>query len=416
MLYKSKLILLGTITILFGGITGQSVIAKDSQVKIAQSQSETEAELVGIAEAAVASERYVQVTGDSDEAKKRHPRSGKIRDAKFQERLAKAKERRRLQRERKIAFKNSQTKLTVKKLSISGDTAILEASEDTTKYYDRSIMTADAPEKSEEVVEHRFTFEKRGGQWGLVSSEVINGPGAIQSKPQESIPVLPTNPNVAPSDPLAPPTNPGAQSQSPLNSTSLNKTASLNGKIDGASHPSTSNKIAQSSLNRSAIVQYIYYYAKTPNSKYRDYTTSGGDCTNFVSQALRAGGWSDVSGAHNSTASWWYDFSILSTLRPASWTWTSADYFFKFIQGKPRAKTIGRVADLVPGDVISVDLDPANNNGIDHTMLVSKKDSAGNIYLAYHTSNALDKTFYDFYQASPSTAKYYAWSLLSSFQ
>jgi hypothetical protein len=72
------------------------------------------------------------------------------------------------------------------------------------------------------------------------------------------------------------------------------------------------------------------------------------------------------------------------------------------------------VADLVPGDVISVDLNPQNNDGIDHTMVISKKANDGTIYLAYHSSNTLDKTFYEFYNLSPG-AKYYAWSLLSTY-
>jgi hypothetical protein len=45
---------------------------------------------------------------------------------------------------------------------------------------------------------------------------------------------------------------------------------------------------------------------------------------------------------------------------------------------------------------------------------VSKKSNDGTIYLAYHTSNTLDKTFYTFYNQSPG-AKFYAWSLLSSY-
>lgn len=96
------------------------------------------------------------------------------------------------------------------------------------------------------------------------------------------------------------------------------------------------------------------------------------------------------------------------------WTWINADYFFNLILQRPRAKTIGRVADLITGDVISVDFNPQNNDGIDHTMLVSKKANDGTIYLAYHTSNTLDKTFYELYNQSPG-AKFYAWSLLPSY-
>jgi hypothetical protein len=37
------------------------------------------------------------------------------------------------------------------------------------------------------------------------------------------------------------------------------------------------------------------------------------------------------------------------------------------------------------------------------------------IYVAYHTNNTLDKSFYQFYNAVSSNAKFYAWSLLSSY-
>ncbi|WP_145837543.1 amidase domain-containing protein [Dulcicalothrix desertica] len=174
--------------------------------------------------------------------------------------------------------------------------------------------------------------------------------------------------------------------------------------------------MAQASLNRQAIIQYLYYYAKTPNSQYRDYSMTGnlgGDCTNFVSQALKAGGWTSEQGFYRDATNWWYDFSGIWP--GESWTWINADYFFKFILNRPRARTIGRVADLVPGDVISVDFDPQNNDGMEHTMMVSKKTNDGVIYLAYHTPNRIDVTFSEFYDKSPG-AKFYAWSLLSSYK
>jgi hypothetical protein len=65
------------------------------------------------------------------------------------------------------------------------------------------------------------------------------------------------------------------------------------------------------SLNRPEIIRYIYFYTNTPNSKYRYYGGEGGDCTNFVSQALQAGGWLQVDSYnnHKSDTSWWYKFT-----------------------------------------------------------------------------------------------------------
>lgn len=43
-------------------------------------------------------------------------------------------------------------------------------------------------------------------------------------------------------------------------------------------------------FNRTNAQNYIYNYTITPNPAYYDYTGYGGDCTNFVSQVLYAGG------------------------------------------------------------------------------------------------------------------------------
>ncbi|OPY59188.1 MAG: putative amidase domain protein [Pelotomaculum sp. PtaU1.Bin035] len=66
--------------------------------------------------------------------------------------------------------------------------------------------------------------------------------------------------------------------------------------------------------NRTNAVNYAESYAENPNSSYRYYGSSG-DCTNFTSQCLYAGGESMVTGTQDSYYVWWYNnFST-------SWTW-----------------------------------------------------------------------------------------------
>ncbi|MEY4926563.1 MAG: hypothetical protein RI894_999, partial [Bacteroidota bacterium] len=43
--------------------------------------------------------------------------------------------------------------------------------------------------------------------------------------------------------------------------------------------------------NRINAANYAYRYWSSPNSAYCDFSSGGGDCTNFVSQCLSAGGW-----------------------------------------------------------------------------------------------------------------------------
>jgi len=73
--------------------------------------------------------------------------------------------------------------------------------------------------------------------------------------------------------------------------------------------------------NRVAAVQYAQKWAKSFNP---DYVQFPNDCTNFVSQALRAGGWEMVGADVTDTFSdskWWYG---LSSITQASHTWAGA--------------------------------------------------------------------------------------------
>lgn len=84
-------------------------------------------------------------------------------------------------------------------------------------------------------------------------------------------------------------------------------TTSRNNFISSASVNIQSNA---SDYNRDLASEYAQKYALNYNAEYKDYTDSGGDCTNFVSQILAAGGL-------NKTYSWkpytnaWYSVQPL---------------------------------------------------------------------------------------------------------
>lgn len=71
------------------------------------------------------------------------------------------------------------------------------------------------------------------------------------------------------------------------------------------------------SYSYNAMATYLETYWDDYNDDYRDFTDSGGDCTNFASQALRAGGWEDVNGFYQNYNYWWYNFLN------QTWSWTS---------------------------------------------------------------------------------------------
>lgn len=161
-------------------------------------------------------------------------------------------------------------------------------------------------------------------------------------------------------------------------------------------------------VNRSAVVNYAYQYWSNYNTSYRrfDGNSQGGDCTNFVSQAMRAGGWSFTYGPDwRSTREWWYNFVT------QTWTWVNVNNFYSFMTYANRGSTVLSFTSnfsptgsffnpLSPGDLLQFDIAPPNGS-YDHNMIITSKDSRGYIYLTYHTSNTRDRPILDLMYATP---------------
>lgn len=73
------------------------------------------------------------------------------------------------------------------------------------------------------------------------------------------------------------------------------------------------------SYNREAAKSYAYQYVLTPNTSYANFETLGGNCTNFTSQCLKAGG---ITSDQTGNYTWYYNSS--SDRAPA---WAKADLF-----------------------------------------------------------------------------------------
>lgn len=86
---------------------------------------------------------------------------------------------------------------------------------------------------------------------------------------------------------------------------------------------------SRSNYNRLAAKKYAEEYALTPNPAYPYY--SDNDCTNFISQALRAGGLKYLGTKWNDYNSWFCNTtkSNVTSLKKVSLTWRSARYFRK---------------------------------------------------------------------------------------
>jgi hypothetical protein len=144
---------------------------------------------------------------------------------------------------------------------------------------------------------------------------------------------------------------------------------------------------ALTSTGRTKVKDYALKWWNSKNSAYPTHYTN--DCTNFVSQALHAGGWSMKSGLWNTNNGWWARTSV----KPySSYPWGGAENFYQFAVNKSGRTTIHRyVYDMRIGDVLQYK--SSGSSGKNHTMVATAKASNGMPYLTYHTTNTRNRPF-----------------------
>lgn len=136
-------------------------------------------------------------------------------------------------------------------------------------------------------------------------------------------------------------------------------------------------------------VGYARHWALSANPEYADFSEMGGDCTNFVSQAIRAGGnRSDTIGIIDRNK-WYYN-----NINDRSPSWTGVNQFYLYLtrdlSGEeafegPMAYMVSR-EDAEPGDIIQMKWSLFR---YDHTVIITKiKD--GRIYYSGHSTPRLD--------------------------
>ena len=154
-----------------------------------------------------------------------------------------------------------------------------------------------------------------------------------------------------------------------------------------------SNKIAPASLTqqqKQKAVDYARKYAEKPNWWW--YYIYPQDCTNFVSQAMYNGGWTQVFHPwvdYKQDDAWWY-----GGLPRNTWTWSGAENFYRMATGPNglhRTTLVNDPYQLEPGDILQYKAKGESN--MTHTMIVTKTGADGMPYLSYHTNNTLDKPF-----------------------
>lgn len=154
--------------------------------------------------------------------------------------------------------------------------------------------------------------------------------------------------------------------------------------------------------DRRRAVEYARRYAFSRNPLFYNFQGIGGDCTNFVSQAILAG-----SCVMNYTPDFGWYYRSVEDRAPA---WSGVEFFWQYMTGDPTFVSAGGntgpigievpIRELMVGDVIQL----ANEEGdFYHTLLVTGFAENGTPLMSAHSIDALDRPLSDYRYA---TARY----------
>lgn len=138
--------------------------------------------------------------------------------------------------------------------------------------------------------------------------------------------------------------------------------------------------------DRQKALEYAHRWAYSRNPAYYNFDGIGGDCTNFVSQALFAG---SHKMNYEKLFGWYY--VDLNTRAPA---WTGVNFLYKFLLNNKSSGPYGRecpLSGLLPGDIIQLDF----GTGYAHSLLVSAVQ-ADEIRVTAHTFDCDGKLLSDY--------------------
>jgi hypothetical protein len=269
-------------------------------------------------------------------------------------------------------YSKATTTVTLNATRVTGRTAKAAVTETTTLTY--ANATGSQPKTTGFQVQHELTFKAdRQGNWQLTDvRDTEQGGLAVNTLSK------PTSVKVATADDTMPSAPRAATTRNP------------------AAVPKTGT-----AYDYKAMAAYAEKYWNVYNKDYPDFNGhgAGGDCTNFVSQSLKAGGWKHVPGYVYDYTKWFGNADIQSDsfIGVNEWSW--------FAQNSKRTTPLANVYQLEVGDVLQMDFD--RDGSKDHTMIVSYK-SGGVPYVTYHSNNTLRRSVASLVASYPN-AYYYAY-------
>ncbi|MGW4207157.1 amidase domain-containing protein [Lentzea sp. NPDC004789] len=282
-------------------------------------------------------------------------------------------------------YSRSEVSLKVAALDIQDDKATLKVEEATKLFYQRTVH-AEAPQSSNYHIAHVIKFVKNSG-WRLADDQ-IDIPAGVPGYPAY------TNAGRGPSVREA-----SERSKYPPLSSATATTMSI-----GGASVSIDSGVKAYAYDYQAMVDYARKWAHDRNPEYRPFSQ---DCTNFVSQALYAGGWQQTNSPD------WYHFRPTgSSTFYFSRSWTVAhDWYYYALRDSKRTTVLQYFQQLLLADVLQADWfddaeAPHPDGYIDHTMIVTQRFSSdvNDIKLSYHTNDQLDRALSEILAEIPPTS------------
>ncbi len=132
--------------------------------------------------------------------------------------------------------------------------------------------------------------------------------------------------------------------------------------------------------NAQAAVAYAHQWAYRRNPAYLDFSNIGGDCTNFVSQCLHAGG---CPMNYSKSFGWYYN-----TPNDRAPAWTGVSFFYDFLMHNSGIGPYGREVPMEQiriGDVIQLAFQPDDFTHACIVVDLASPVQMSNILVAAHT-------------------------------
>ncbi|MEU7052965.1 MULTISPECIES: amidase domain-containing protein [Streptomyces] len=272
-------------------------------------------------------------------------------------------------------YRAGSTQVRLDATQVKGRKAKVAVTETTTLTYGRT--TEKSPKSTGFQAHHELTFSAdRHGNWRLTGiRDTDDGYLAVNqvAKPDVATPQAEAEDDGPPSAARAATTRPA---------------------------PANPKNFSASGYDYKAMVAYAQKYWSKYNPDYPSFNGqgAGGDCTNFVSQALKAGGWKHVPGYTYDFHKWFGNSEIQSDsfVGVNEWSW--------FALSSKRATSLANVYQADLGDVIQIDF---NRDGSkDHTMIVTSRDRRGVPYVTYHSTNTYNRSVASLVASYPNAAFY----------